>query len=199
MTDRTKNLKELDKITDGVAKCSGGVLLHCCCGPCATAVVERLLPFVKPVLYYYNPNIQPRDEYEKRLVELRKVAEKFSVPLIAEEYDESEFTSKVVGYEREKEGGARCPLCFSLRLDKTATKAKELDLPYFCTTLTVSPHKNASLINEIGYEIEERTGVKWLPSDFKKRDGYRRSVILSQELDLYRQNYCGCFYGKEEN
>ena len=199
MTDRPKNLKELDKITDGIALNSGGVLLHCCCGPCATAVVERLLSFVKPVLYYYNPNIQPRDEYEKRLVELRKVAEKFSVPLIAEEYDESEFTSKVVGYEREKEGGARCPLCFSLRLDKTATKAKELDLPYFCTTLTVSPHKNASLINEIGYQIEERTGVKWLPSDFKKRDGYRRSVILSQELDLYRQNYCGCLFGKEEN
>lgn len=190
--------KNIDKITDGIAEQSGGVLLHCCCGPCATAVVERLLPFVKPTLYYYNPNIQPREEYEKRLVELEKVAKYFGVDLIAEPYYEQEFTSKVKGLESEKEGGARCPVCFSLRLSRTAQKASELAFPYFATTLTVSPHKDAQLINSIGYAIESEMGVKWLPSDFKKRDGYRRSVALSSQLSLYRQRYCGCLYGKEE-
>lgn len=171
--------------------------MHCCCGPCATSVVERLLPFVKPVLYYYNPNTQPEDEYFKRLVELEKVARRFSLELIAEAYDGENFINAARGYEREREGGARCEKCFALRLRKTAQKAKELAIPYFGTTLTVSPHKNAALINELGYAIAEEEGEKWLPADFKKRNGYKRSVELSAELELYRQSYCGCAFSRE--
>ena len=183
--------------TDEGLRTSEKLLLHCCCGPCATAVVERVLPFVRPTLYYYNPNTQPLSEYEKRGEEVKKVAEFFGLDYIVEDYDCNEFLHTVAGFEDEKEGGRRCPLCFSLRLRKSAQYAKEHEYDAFCTTLTVSPHKNAKLINEIGERVESEYGVKWIYSDFKKADGYKRSIVLSKELALYRQDYCGCQFSKE--
>ena len=187
------NGKKADaEIEERLKTLRNGLLLHVCCGPCATAVIERILPFVKPVLYYYNPNIYPFDEYQKRYENLKKVAEYFSLPLLCEPYDENEYLDEVVGLEKEREGFARCERCFSLRLEKTAQRAKEENIGAFCTTLTVSPHKNSTIINAIGEEIAKTTGVEWIASDFKKRNGYRRSVELSDEIGLYRQNYCGC-------
>ena len=185
-----------DLLTDTALKECGSLLLHCCCGPCATAVVERILPFVKPTLYYYNPNTQPKEEYDKRLIELEKVAKNYGLKVIAEPYNDSEFLSVVKGYENEKEGGARCPLCFELRLQKTAQFAKTAGYVAFATTLTVSPHKNAKLINEIGEKIAIAQGVTWIPSDWKKRNGYFRSVELSTLLSLYRQDWCGCDFSR---
>jgi predicted adenine nucleotide alpha hydrolase (AANH) superfamily ATPase len=185
----------LDKILLGL---DSGLLMHVCCGPCATSVVERVLPFIKPVLYYYNPNIYPESEYYKRLEEVKKVALHFGVELIYEPYDESEYLREVLGYEAEREGGARCEKCFSLRLNKTAKKAKELGVGAICSTLTVSPHKNAPLINEIGIKCALGEGVTWVLSDFKKRSGYLRSIEICNELGLYRQSYCGCKFALGE-
>lgn len=186
-----------DKLTDEALRSVGRVLLHCCCGPCATAVVERILPLATPVLYYYNPNIMPESEYDKRLGELEKVAAHFSVELIAEPYDAGEFLAAVRGLEREKEGGARCPVCFGLRLSATAKRARREGIEAICTTLTVSPHKDAIAVNAAGEKAAYEGGVRWIYSDFKKRDGYRRSIVLSRELGLYRQNYCGCSFAAE--
>ena len=181
-----------DALTEAVLGSAGSVLLHCCCAPCATSVTERVIKTVKPVLYFYNPNIYPENEYKKRLHELEKLAAYFSLELIAEDYDEGEFLSAVGGLEGECEGGARCPVCFKLRLDKTAERAKKEGLKAFCSTLTVSPHKNAAIINAIGEEIAAARNIAWIPSDFKKRDGYLRSCRMCREMDIYRQNYCGC-------
>lgn len=181
-----------DALTEAALGSAGSVLLHCCCAPCATSVTERVIKTVKPVLYFYNPNIYPENEYKKRLHELEKLAAYFSLELIAEDYDEGEFLSAVVGLEGEREGGARCPVCFKLRLDKTAERAKKEGLKAFCSTLTVSPHKNAAIINAIGEEIAAARNIAWIPSDFKKRDGYLRSCRMCREMDIYRQNYCGC-------
>lgn len=181
-----------DALTEAALGSAGSVLLHCCCAPCATSVTERVIKTVKPVLYFYNPNIYPENEYIKRLHELEKLAAYFSLELIAEDYDEGEFLSAVRGLEGEREGGARCPVCFKLRLDKTAERAKKEGLKAFCSTLTVSPHKNAAIINAIGEEIAAARNIAWIPSDFKKRDGYLRSCRMCREMDIYRQNYCGC-------
>ena len=181
-----------DALTEAALGSAGSVLLHCCCAPCATSVTERVIKTVKPVLYFYNPNIYPENEYKKRLHELEKLAAYFSLELIAEDYDEGEFLSAVGGLEGECEGGARCPVCFKLRLDKTAERAKKEGLKAFCSTLTVSPHKNAAIINAIGEEIAAARNIAWIPSDFKKRDGYLRSCRMCREMDIYRQNYCGC-------
>lgn len=186
--------KEADRLTEAALSACGSVLLHCCCGPCATSVAERTLKSVKPTLYYYNPNIWPESEYFKRLDQLKKVAAHFKTELLAEEYRPEEFLRAAKGLEAEPEGGGRCAACFRARLYKTAMKAKELGFGAFATTLTVSPHKDAVLINELGLQIESVTGVKWIPADFKKRAGYSRSLALSRELDLYRQNYCGCAF-----
>lgn len=181
-----------DALTEAALGSAGSVLLHCCCAPCATSVTERVIKTVKPVLYFYNPNIYPENEYKKRLHELEKLAAYFSLELIAEDYDEGEFLSAVGGLEGECEGGARCPVCFKLRLNKTAERAKKEGLKAFCSTLTVSPHKNAAIINAIGEEIAAARNIAWIPSDFKKRDGYLRSCRMCREMDIYRQNYCGC-------
>ena len=187
------NGKDADlKLGERLSKLKSGLLLHACCGPCATAVTERIIEFIKPTLYYYNPNIYPKAEYELRLRQLEKVAKHFGVKLICEPYDEVEFFSRVVGLEKEKEGGKRCPSCFSLRLEKTAKRAVEYGYGAICTTLTVSPHKNATLINGIGETIAGENSLTWILSDFKKRNGYLRSVELSEEIGLYRQSYCGC-------
>ena len=188
---------ELDKI---VAKLDGArpkLLLHSCCGPCSSYVLEYLTQYFEVYLSYYNPNIQPREEYELRLLNQKKVLERISgVTLVECGYDGEAYEKAAEGLENEPEGGARCTECFRLRLDFVAREAKRLGCDYCCTTLTVSPHKDAQRINTLGEELCERCGVKWLPGDFKKRNGYKRSIELSREFDLYRQNYCGCLYSK---
>lgn len=190
-----------DALTESALAAAGSVLLHCCCAPCATSVTERVIKTIKPVLYYYNPNIYPEAEYLKRLSELEKLARHFSLELISEPYDENEFLGAIAGLENEKEGGARCPVCFRVRLEKTAARAKREGLAAFCTTLTVSPHKNAAIVNAIGEEVAAARNILWIPSDFKKRNGYLRSCQMCRELDIYRQNYCGCRFStaREKN
>ncbi len=190
-----------DALTESALAAAGSVLLHCCCAPCATSVTERVIKTIKPVLYYYNPNIYPEAEYLKRLSELEKLARHFSLELISEPYDENEFLGAIAGFENEKEGGARCPVCFRVRLEKTAARAKREGLTAFCTTLTVSPHKNAAIVNAIGEEVAAARNILWIPSDFKKRNGYLRSCQMCRELDIYRQNYCGCRFSiaRKEN
>ena len=172
------------------------LLLHSCCAPCSTACIERLKDFFDLTIYYFNPNIDTFEEYQKRLNEQINYCQKLNIKVIGEEHQKELFLSAVSGKENEKEGGARCSVCFNLRLTQTAKKAKEEKFDFFATTLTVSPLKNATLINEIGLEIEKGIGVKYLPTDFKKGGGYLRSIELSKENGLYRQNYCGCEFSK---
>ena len=173
------------------------LLLHSCCAPCTSAVLERVHPFFDVTLYYFNPNTHPEEEYEKRGAELPKLLRAGGyedVEIIWGEYMPEVFFDAAKGLESEPEGGARCERCFDVRLGGTARKARELDFDYFGTTLTVSPHKNAELINEIGQRLADEYGIRWLWSDFKKRDGYLRSIRLSREYGLYRQCYCGCVF-----
>lgn len=172
------------------------LLLQCCCGPCSSYVLEYLTRYFDVTALFYNPNIQPHQEYEKRLYWLRDVVSRYGgdVKVMECEYDGGAFDEAVKGLELEPEGGVRCTKCFELRLRETAQRAAEEDFDYFCTTLTVSPHKDSERLNETGLEMEREFGVKWLPSDFKKRDGYKRSIELSREYGLYRQDYCGCLY-----
>ena len=189
-------LKEEIKPLEGQRK---KVLLHSCCAPCSTAVIERLFPYFDITVFFFNPNITESEEYYVRLNEQKKflkTAYEDKVPLIEGRYKSREFFIMVEGLEKEPEGGKRCDLCFDSRLRECATVAKEGGYDYFCTTLTVSPHKNSQLINEIGEKIGNEVGVKFLYSDFKKENGYKRSIELSKEYDLYRQNYCGCLYSK---
>lgn len=177
------------------------VILHSCCAPCSSYVIEYLSEFFYLTIFYYNPNISPREEYDKRKNEqirlIREMNTKYNVDIIDCDYDNDLYESKIKGLENEPERGRRCDICFNLRLYKTGEIAKELSYDYFATTLTVSPYKNAYLINEIGLDIGERLGINYLVSDFKKRNGYKRSIELSKEYNLYRQNYCGCKYSKE--
>lgn len=175
------------------------LLLHSCCGPCSSSVIERLRDYFDITVIYYNPNIEPKEEYEKRKSEQLRLLNELEIKIMDIDYLNNEYHKKIKGYENEPENGLRCPLCFELRLDKTASKAKENNFDYFGTTLTVSPHKNSKIINEIGLKLEEKYGVKFLLSDFKKEDGYKRSIELSKKYDLYRQDYCGCLYSKGVN
>ena len=173
------------------------LLLQSCCGPCSSYVLEYLTLFFDVTLLYYDPNIQPVEEYEKRLDTQKKLLEHFpAVKLMDCDYDGAAYSAATVGLEAEPEGGARCTVCFALRLERTAHLAAEGNFDYFCTPLTVSPHKDAERINAIGKAMGERYGVAWLPSDFKKREGYKRSIELSKEYELYRQDYCGCLFSK---
>ena len=175
------------------------ILLHSCCAPCSTAVIERLKDEFDISIFYYNPNIYPEEEYLKRKNEelryidiLHKTQPEVNIDIIDCDYDSESYYQAVKGYENEREGGARCAICFKLRLEKTGEMAKKLGYDYFGTTLTVSPHKNSEVINSIGIALEKKIGVKFLVSNFKKQDGYKRSVQLAKENELYRQNYCGC-------
>jgi predicted adenine nucleotide alpha hydrolase (AANH) superfamily ATPase len=188
---------ETDKLISAAAGGKPRLLLHSCCGPCSSYVLEYLTRYFDVTLLYYNPNIQPRAEYDLRLENQRKLLRAFpEVTLMPCGYDGAAYDDAAKGLEGEPEGGARCAACFRLRLSFTARIAAENGFEFFCTTLTVSPHKNAPLINALGEELGEKYGVRWLASDFKKRGGYQRSIALSAEHGLYRQNYCGCLFSR---
>ncbi len=174
------------------------LLLHSCCGPCSSYVLEYLTRYFDITVLYYNPNIQPKAEYEKRLYYQREVLKHIPARLMDCAYDGAAFTQAAAGYEAEPEGGERCTRCFLLRLEETVRRAAEGGFDYCCSTLTVSPHKDAERINRIGEALCRRYGVRWLPSDFKKRDGYLRSIRLAQEYGLYRQDWCGCEYSHKK-
>lgn len=174
------------------------LLLHSCCGPCSSYVVTYLKDYFNLTVFYYNPNIYPEEEYMHRLSEQKRLLGELGIPLIEPGYDHQEYIAFVQGLESEPEGGARCAKCFELRLLRTFALASEKGFDYFCTTLTVSPHKNAALINRIGQNISDGKTL-WLPGDFKKREGYKRSIELSRKYGLYRQDYCGCEFALPEN
>lgn len=174
------------------------LLLHSCCAPCSSACLERLTEHFEVTVYYYNPNIDTASEYFARAEEQVRLCASLNIPVIKEEYCADQFLTAVSGHEGDLEGGLRCGICFALRLEKTANKAKETGYEYFATTLTVSPLKDAERLNKIGQAIGEKFGIKWLPSDFKKKGGYLRSIELSKQHNLYRQNYCGCVFSKNQ-
>lgn len=185
----------MEKIIDGL-DCKPKLLIHACCGVCSSSVIERLNDYFDITILYYNPNTYPYDEYVKRLDTLKMLINKMKIDIKIMEvgWDNESFNSVSKGLEDEKEGGKRCYECYKLRLEKTVSIAKRDDFDYFCTTLSVSPYKNSYLLNMIGKELEKEYGVKYLYSDFKKKDGYKRSNELSRKFDLYRQDYCGCMY-----
>ena len=192
---------ELDKIIESLGD-NCRLLLHSCCAPCSSYVLEYLTEYFDITVYYYNPNITSGDEYKKRIDEERRLIGllpvRRPVKFIAGEYEPELFLRLARGREELAEGGARCFDCYRLRLDRTARyMAEHLGMyDYFATTLTLSPHKNAEKLNEIGFEVAAKYGVNYLPSDFKKREGYKRSIELSREYGLYRQDYCGCEYSR---
>ncbi len=173
------------------------LLLHSCCAPCSSACIERLLEHFDITIYYYNPNIDGMEEFSKRALEQERLCEHYSIPFVKCEYNSEEFYQQAKGLEKVVEGGERCFKCYYLRLKKTAQYAKQNGYDFFTTTLTISPLKNSQKLNEIGLIIEKEVGVKFLPSDFKKNGGYQRSVELSKQFGLYRQNYCGCVFSKK--
>lgn len=197
--------KEMDKLIEQNLKdgITPSLLLHSCCAPCSSYVLEYLSQFFNITVLYYNPNISPKDEYLYRLQEEKRLISEMNfknpVKILDCDYNADEFFTVAKGLEKEPEGGKRCEKCFDLRLDFTAKTAKENKFDYFATTLTISPLKNANLINQIGESLAEKYNVKYLSSDFKKKEGYKRSIILSKEYNLYRQNYCGCIYSKVES
>lgn len=197
--------KELDKIIEGLSPDNPPrLLLHSCCAPCSSYVLEYLRPFFRITVFYYNPNISMEEEYRKRMAEQKRLiaayneSTSYPIDIIEGDYEPEEFFTAVRGLENCPEGGERCFSCYELRLRKTSQIALEGKYDYFATTLTISPLKNAAKINEIGERIAGECGISWLPSDFKKKDGYKRSIELSKEYDLYRQDFCGCIYSKKE-
>ena len=190
--------KQMSSIEEGTP-----LLLHACCAPCSSAVLERIGNFFKITIFYYNPNITNEEEYKKRVEEVKRFISSFKTkyPISLEEgnYDPREFFDISKGLEKEPERGKRCYKCYLLRLNETAKIADKLGFDYFCTTLTLSPHKNSNWINEIGELLDTKYNSHYLYSDFKKKNGYKRSIELSDEYNLYRQNYCGCVYSIRDN
>ena len=201
MNNKRNYQKELERI---LPKLEGRptLLLHSCCAPCSSYVLEYLVKYFKITLFYYNPNIAPESEYRYRVSELKRlVAEMLpdsDVTVVEGTYDPERFAQAVRGLEKEPEGGKRCMVCYRMRMEEAAKAAQGLGCEYFTTTLTISPMKNATALNEMMEELGPIYSVKYLPSDFKKKEGYKRSIVLSGEYDLYRQDYCGCIYSKME-
>lgn len=193
--------KQCETVMNAVKPERPALLVHACCGPCASYVLPYLEEAFSLTVLYYNPCIMPESEYLLRAENLKKVAEnlKYHANLIIADYDVKSYLDEIAGCENSPEGGKRCELCIAQRMRATAKKAADEGFEYFCTTLTVSPHKNAAFINEIGYKLAEEYGVKWLPSDFKKGDGFKKSVENSETLGLYRQNYCGCVFSEKQS
>lgn len=204
--------KELDKIISGllIRDKVPTLFIHSCCAPCSSYVLEYLRQYFKITVFYYNPNISAEPEYMKRVEEQKRLIKAYNVQvldgmvqaypidIVEGDYIPQEFYDIAKGLEQCPEGGERCFACYELRLRKTAQMAAEQGFDYFATTLTISPLKNAAKLNEIGEQLAAKYSVAWLPSDFKKKNGYKRSIELSTEYDLYRQDYCGCIYSKVE-
>lgn len=194
--------RELDIIIENIKNqgTTPTLLLHACCAPCSSYCLEYLSQYFKITVLFYNPNIYPQNEYAHRVDEIKRLVSemqfKNDVDFIEGRFDPDEFYCVVKGFENCKEGYERCFLCYRLRLEETAKLAKEMKFDYFTTTLSISPLKNAGKINEIGEELAKLYGVTHLPSDFKKKNGYKRSIELSKEYSLYRQNYCGCVFSR---
>lgn len=201
--------KELEKIIASLTE-PKKVFLHSCCAPCSSYCMEYLRPYFDVTVFYYNPNIMHEEEYRKRVKEQQRLINAYNhietmddgrllrqIAFVEGNYDVDNYLATIKGLEGAPEGGSRCGRCFELRLRETARVAKEMEMDYFTTTLTISPLKNAQLINEIGNRIGEEMGIAFLPSDFKKNNGYLRSIELSKEYDLYRQDYCGCDFSKQ--
>ena len=191
---------ELEKIIKENIGTKPTLLLHSCCAPCSSSVIERLLPYFKITIFYYNPNIEPYKEYLKRKEEQIKFIKDLNenINFLDCDYENEIFKELSKGLENMPEGGYRCHKCYNLRLEKTAITAKKNNFDYFGTTLTVSPYKNSQVLNKIGEEISKSLNIKYLYSDFKKKEGYKKSIELSKKYNLYRQNYCGCIYSKTE-
>lgn len=205
MENKRNYQKELDQLIDKFTKNGEAptLLLHSCCAPCSSYVLEYLSNYFKITIYYYNPNIYPATEYSKRVVEQKTLSEgltsgKYPIHFIEGKYETDRFYDATKGLEHEKEGQERCFTCYELRLREVANMAKEKGFDYFTTTLSISPYKNADKLNQIGEMLSKEYDVKYLYSDFKKKNGYKRSIELSTEYGLYRQDYCGCIYSKME-
>lgn len=207
--------KQLDKILKAPSNKGKKLFLHSCCAPCSSYVLEYLRKFFRITVFYFNPNITEDEEYYKRAAEQKRLigefnsqilqeeaegkeAEAFLIDIVEGNYRKEDFFDSIKGFEHCKEGSERCFICFDLRLRETAVRARERKADYFTTTLTISPLKNAAKINEIGEKLSQEYGVSFLPSDFKKKNGYKRSIELSAEYGLYRQDYCGCIFSKKE-
>ena len=204
MANKINFQKELEQIITRNQKQGivPSLFLHSCCAPCSSYVIEYLSDYFKITVFYYNPNIYPDEEYRHRVQEqqslIRQIPQKYPVSFLEGDFDKERFYEMAKGLEQIPEGGERCFRCYRLRLEQTAKLAKEQGFDYFCTTLSISPLKNAQKLNEIGEELEKKYGVRHLPSDFKKKNGYKRSIELSKEYDLYRQDFCGCVFSKRE-
>lgn len=211
MCQKRNYQKELDMIlkTHQEQQLVPTLLLHACCAPCSSYCLEYLAQYFKITVFYYNPNISPKEEYEKRVHELdrfldrqqellRHVESAYPIHWIEGRYEPEKFYKMAQGMETMPEGGERCFACYELRLRVSAEEAKKRGFDYFTTTLSISPHKNAQKLNEIGIAMGQEYGIAYLPSDFKKKNGYRRSCELSEQFGLYRQDYCGCVFSKQE-
>ena len=190
---------ELDKVINSLNGFRPSLLLHVCCAPCSSYVLTYLSDYFDITVLYYNPNIAPYDEYLKRLNEEKRLIKELGlgIKIMDCDYDSYEFYGMAKGLENEPEGGARCIKCYTMRLEKTAIFARKNNFDYFTTTLTISPLKDSQKLNRIGAFLEDKYGVKYLYSDFKKKEGYKTSIVLSRKYNLYRQNYCGCEYSKQ--
>ena len=202
--NRINYQKQLDSLIADLSK-EGQVpslLLHSCCGPCSSYCIEYLSNFFKVTVFYYNPNIYPDEEYYHRVKEqqrfINEFETKYPVSFIEGDYDKESFYSIAKGLEKEPEKGKRCHKCYELRLRRTAEVAEKKGFDFFTTTLTISPMKDSMVLNEIGEKVSLGLSTKWLPSDFKKKEGYKRSTELSKEYNMYRQDYCGCVYSYNE-
>ena len=197
--NRENFFRKFDKIVGQFGDSKPGILLHSCCGPCSSSVLELLSKYFDVTVLWYNPNLYPEAEYEKRLKTQKQLIDAIAedgvqAKLLVEPWRSEDYFSRIKGLENEPEEGKRCLECFRIRLEETARIASECGFEWFCTTLTVSSRKDAVAINAIGREAEAKYGVKWLPSEFKKREGNHRSIILSEKYGLYRQEYCGCVF-----
>lgn len=201
MANRINYAKEMDKVIAGLGESRPTLLLHACCAPCSSAVLELLHQYFSLTVLYYNPNIAPPAEYHRREEELERFlrdAAYLDIPLVELPYHPEEFYQAVKGLEQEPEQGARCTVCYRLRLEQAAQYAAQHGFDWYTTTLSISPLKDPVRINQIGAELGERWGVPFLPSEFRKRDGYKRSLVLSAQYGLYRQDYCGCIFSRQE-
>ena len=197
--NRENFFRNFDKIVGQFGDAKPGILLHSCCGPCSSSVLELLSKYFDVTVLWYNPNLYPETEYDKRLETQKQLIDAIAedgvqAKLLVEPWRSEDYFSRIKGLENEPEEGKRCLECFRIRLEETARIASERGFEWFCTTLTVSSRKDAVAINAIGREAEAKYGVKWLPSEFKKREGNHRSIILSEKYGLYRQEYCGCVF-----